>query len=733
MRSAWTTAAALGICLSAAAGEKKGPGPIVAPDGTRFVTVPARVIPEPQPRGKPYKPPATQWKRDPVLWGWTCERPDGTGLAFGGVHQTADDGRPHTRLKIGGKWVPIVDELRKKNPLQKYHARVLSLRDACKDALARARHIYFEGKPAAEEAKLLRENVDPAIGKCAKDLAALAAELKDLRGQGEYESGQVKFALRHLAAAAGYIRPFGARTTPEQMATTRKGQVELEIAAEALDAEPPPRALSLVVYEPKTKLYVIFGGEHFDYFTNDLWVFDPAKKRWLQRHQATAPEPRFDARLEPLGDGRVAMRGGCIYQPGKHYIHVGPAKWTYDVAKNTWTADGHAEKTFPSDTRSQRYWPPAGPEHFMKGARPDAAANEARLKALPVNTWVRMKTPVALGGRDWGTWVFDPDRDMLYVWAGGHCSYAGNDVARYHLATDRWEISDPVEIPLGCCGTNEMYPSGVNFNRRPWVKKHVWNGQAYDPGAKKMIMGSVNDAKIDRYSYVYDPDRSEWSGRFRVPDGMPNDAYGMQIRYTSRGMFAWNGPYLLDSKAMQWKKIAVQGKMPGGGVDSSGLVYDTKRDRMILATLNGYGKPFDGQLHALDMKTLRVGPLNPEGMKPAGKWQFFLREVAYCPTADLFLWPQRACFDGKTAPDLYMGYDAAKNRWVTVKLAVREGDGKAAPSGVCTSIHWDDKRKLFWLGNAAWNGAVWVLRFDPAKAEIKPLKDYAPPAAPAGK
>jgi hypothetical protein len=212
---------------------------------------------------------------------------------------------------------------------------------------------------------------------------------------------------------------------------------------------------------------------------------------------------------------------------------------------------------------------------------------------------------------------------------------------------------------------------------------------------------------------------------------MPNDAYGMQIRYTSRGMFAWNGPYLLDSKAMQWKKIAVQGKMPGGGVDSSGLVYDSKRDRMILATLGGYGKPFDGQLHALDMKTLSVVPLNPEGMNPGRKWQFFLREVAYCPGGDLFLWPQRACFEGKKAPDLYMGYDAAKNRWVTVKLAVKEGDGKAAPSGVCTSIHWDAKRGLFWLGNAAWNGAVWVLRFDPAKAEIKPLRDYAPPAAPA--
>jgi hypothetical protein len=712
------------------AGEPPPPPPLVAADGTKAVTVPARLIPEPEARGKGYPVPPTQWKRDPILWGWTCEPADGSGLTFGGVHQTADDGIAHTQIKEGGAWKLIVDELRKTNPLQKRCEQVRALRNACKDALARARHIYFEGKPAADQAKGLKDEVDPAVEKCAKDLAALVAELKGLSGLGEYEAGQVKAALKHLEAAAGLIKPFGAQVTPEQMAAMRKGQIELEIAAEPLDAEPAPRALSRIVWDSKTKLYAMFGGEHMDYSTNDLWVFDPAKRRWFQRHQDAAPEVRFDAHLDASGDGKLVMRGGCAHEPGKNYFHVGPAKWIYDLEKNTWTADGHQEKTYPSDTRSAKYYPPAGPEHFMKGARPDAAANEAKLKALPVNTWVKMKTPVPLGGRDWATWVYDTDRDMLYVWAGGHASYPGNDVARYHLATDRWEISDPIELPLGCCGTNEQYPSGFNFNQRPWCKKHVWNGQAYDPGIRKMVMGSVNDDKVDRCSYIYDPDRAEWSARFRVPDGMPIDGYGMQIRYTKSGMLAWNGPYRLDGKALEWKLLKVQGKMPGGGVDSSGLVYDSKRDRMIFSTLNGYGRPYDGQLHALDMQTLAVAPLNPEGMNPAGKWNFFPREVAYHPESDLFLWPQRVNIDGKGSPDLFAAYDAAKNRWVTVKLAFNPGDGQPNTGNTC-GIHWDAKRGLFWLGDSAWNGAVWAMRFDPAKAEIQTLKDYAPAAAPA--
>jgi len=721
--------------MSVSAGEPPPPPPLVAADGTKFVTVPARIIPEPLERGKPYPVPATQWKQDPIFWGWTCELPDGTGMTFGGVHQTADDGIAHTQIKVGGAWKLITDELRKNNPLQKRNEQVLALRNACKDALAKARHIYFEGKLAADEAKALKDEVDPAVGKCAKDLVALVAELKGQSGLGEYEAGQVKFALKHLEVAAGLIKPFGAQAAPDQMAAMRKAQIEMEIAAETFDAEPAPRALAKPAYDSKTKFYVIFGGEHMDYSMNDLWVFDPAKRRWFQRHQDAAPEVRFDAHLDAFGDGKVVMRGGGIYEPGKHYIHVGPAKWIYDLEKNTWTADGHQEKTFPSDTRSARYYPPAGPEAFMKGAKPDAAANEAKLKALPVNTWVRMKTLVPLGSRDWGTWVYDTDRDMLYVYAGGHASYAGNDVARYHLATDRWELTDPGEIPLGCCGTNEQYPAGFNFNRRPWCKMHVWNGQAYDPGLKKMVMGSVTDQKVDRYTYLYDPDRSEWSGRFRVPDGMPNSGYAMQIRWTKSGMFAWNGPYLLDSKTLEWKPIKVQGKMPGAGVDSSGMVYDAKRNRLILATLGGYAKPFDGQLHALDMQTLAVTPLNPEGMNPVGKWSIFLREVAHHPESDLFLWPQRINFEGKASSDLYAAYDAGKNRWVTVKLAINAGDGKFE-MGVSSGIHWDAKRGVFWVGDSGYGGGVWVMKFDPASAEIKPLKDYVPPAPaapPAGK
>ena len=706
--------------------------PASQPADIKATTIPERLVPEPAPRGKPYTVPATKWEQRPVLWGWTCELPDGSGLSFGGIHQTADDGNPHTSIRNGGVWQPMVEELRKANPLQKHFGQARKLRDDCKDTLATARHIFFEGQTPDEEARLIRSDVDLAIGKLAADLTRFVSELKALKDPGEYESGQVTFALKHLAAAAGHIRPFGGQISPEQMATMRKAQIEIEIAAEAFDAEPPPRTLSRIAFEPKTRLFVIFGGDHMDYLTNDLWVFDPVKRRWFQRHPESAPEPRGDHHFDALGDGRIAMRGGYFYEPDKGYINAGPERWIYDVGKNTWSADGHREKTYSADTRSARYWPPARPEQYMKGPRPDAAANEARLKAIPVNTWVRLKTPAGAINRDWATWAYDPDRDMLYVWAGGHASYPGNDVARYHIATDRWEISDPVELPLGCAGTDEQYPSGFDFHRRPWCRKHVWNSQAYDPGLKKMVMNGANDQKIDPYFYLYDPEKADWVSRHRNATSMGNDAYNSQLRHTKHGMLDWYGnkAWLLDAKTLEWRPLTPQGRMPGTAVDSCGMVYDPKRDRVLFATLGGYAKPFDGQIHALDMAALKIEPLNPEGMSNSGARRMFLREAVYLPDADLFLWPGRLAMAGeqKRSPNLFPAYDPARNRWVTVKLAFVSGE-KERPfdkSEVSTGIAYDARRGLVWLGDSGWGGGVWVMRFDASKAEIAPLKDFVP-------
>src|SRR5271169_1666610 len=81
----------------------------------------------------------------PVIWGSECETPDGGGLRFGGCDQKADDGAVHTQIKIGGQWKPIVEELRKANPLQKYRDWVCRVAGRYGQGLRCLRFVYFEG------------------------------------------------------------------------------------------------------------------------------------------------------------------------------------------------------------------------------------------------------------------------------------------------------------------------------------------------------------------------------------------------------------------------------------------------------------------------------------------------------------------------------------------------------------------------------------------------------------
>jgi hypothetical protein len=696
--------------------------------------IPERKPVDPEQRGQRYPAPRPGAdKKAEGLWGWRCELADGSGLAFGGLNAGADDGAAHTRIKEAGQWKSIVEELRKENPLQKYHDRVWALREECKDSLAHARHIFFEGPTETQEKKFLAERVNPALQKLAAELSALIGELKGANNPGEYEAGQVQFALGKLEAAGSAFQSFTGRTSPEQLANLRRSQNGLEIAAEALDAEPAPRACSQIAYDSKTRLYALFAGTHFDYVTNDLWVFDPARRRWFQRHPATAPEPRADHSFEAAGDGRINMRGG-FYQTNnadygaKPYAHIGPARWVYDIEHNVWTPEDPKEKGFPSDQRGYRPEPgPYDPEYYMAGERPDAAANEARLNAVPVNTWVEVKPPILLcGNRDYSTAAYDPDRDMLYVYGGGHCVYSGCDVAVYHLATNRWEQGEPLEECLGGIATDWEYPEGLNFNRRPWLRCHSWNSYAYDSVSKQMVYAGVHGTTGHQGGFFcpYDPDRAEWCARRPLAGGMSNWEMDIQVRGTPHGLLAWNRDdqhlWLLDGKSLTWNKLEYKGKgiLPNPCVDFSSMAYDPKRDRMLFFP-GEFGRPPSCQVIALDFATHQVSKLDPEGMdaSPEARTLGGRRDIAYHPDSDLFIWAVPI-----KGSDLLVAYDAAKNRWVTIKL-----NGRVS-SSVSSTIFYDAKRKLLWIDeHGPRKGQAWVTRFDPDKAEIKPLKEFSPP------
>lgn len=596
----------------------------------------------PQEKPKSYRLPPTDLHQR-VIWGSTCEVPDGPSLAFGGQDQQSDDGNPHTRIKIDGQWVSIYEELRSRNPFQ----------------------------PGVDR-----------WWKAVKEVQALRAHQRF-----EWFEGRV-ISIEHESVPGDWT----------------------------LDAEPLPRALSPIAYDPKTKLFVLFGGDHLDYLMNDTWVFDPAEKKWTHRTPRTSPPPRANHALKAPGDGTVVLSGGYAYTSNTDYVggqyrDHNDGDWTYDLGANTWTGKGGVEEARVFRTGRLH------PDFYMQGPPPDPSAVAQWLAAVPVNAWTLTRPPqLPALNRDWGTAVFDPDRDLILRWSGGHSAHGGTDVLQYHVRTNRWELPFPVEFPLGQLYSNTDYPEGWNFNHRPWITGHTYQNYGYDPNLKKMLFTGKRE-----YCYVWDSDVGDWTTRFAKPKGMTYDScfYTLTLTPTPQGLVCWTQEgrlFRFDGKA--WVEMPLQGaKMPGSVVDNSTIVYDSKRDR-LLAIRKGYGdkNPFDGTIAVIEVKSGEVRLLSPAGKDKAAAVPY-LCQFRFDPGSDLLL---GGCTLEPDADGVHRtpAYDCAGDRWVSLRIGGDDPSGKKGRN-VSLGMMYDPKRKLFWAVDT--NSNVYVLRLDVTVADLRPL------------
>lgn len=674
-------------------------------------------------RGKERRPPGGigMAEKFPIIWGWRVETPDGKGLIFGGMSINTDDPRPETQIKVDGKWVGIRAELRQSNPLQPSHDVLETLRQPLQKTTALARHSYLEGRNENDEKIFLEKEIGPLIIEILGKLKDVKNSLAKLAGNDSYITNQIAFVNSHLDFVPTSLEGLGKSVTSEKLASLRQARIHLEQAIEALDAEPPARILSMLAYDSKTDLFALFGGEHYDFLSNDLWVFDPKKKIWQQRHPKKAPEPRAEHFFTSNGDGKVLMRGGYLYgfkNPGwdnATYVNAGPEEWVYDLATDIWS--GPAElATFSSDTRGYRLGNYL-PDYFTSDPRPDAVAHEKKLAELPLNTWVSLKPPKSLAwNRDWGTFAFDPDRDLIYWYSGGHSAYSGTDVAHYHLSTNCWDQLVETEFAPGFIGTNQPM-LGWSFNRRPWMG-HQYKSYAYHPELKKMIMNGRqgNRNSWDQFFYIYDPDCGDWVSRHPTPIFFGR--HNAQVFHTEPyGMLTWYGDKIwqLEVNSLKWKEYVLKGKLRSTCVDSSGWVFDSKRNRALIFAATGYAKPYDGQVYSVASEEVSV--ITPEGtaelltLTKDKKFFFHLREIVWHPGVDLFIF-------NSLLPGGYMvAFDSANNKWVGLKVS---GDSS---KGVSAGMGFDKKRNLIYIADAY--SQVFAMRFDPKTVVIKSLPEIA--------
>jgi hypothetical protein len=386
------------------------------------------------------------------------------------------------------------------------------------------------------------------------------------------------------------------------------------------------------------------------------------------------------------------------------------------------------------------------------------AAQKQTLENLPVNQWVHLPSPGrAAPTRTWGSATFDPGREQILYWGGGHCGYEGNDVDAYSVPDHTWRrLSQVAEYPERLWN-HGVRLAGVTFAGGPWTD-HGRSIYAYDPVTHNLIMArairlttgyepevlrrfpmaltSDYQARVDALvnppsSYVkyatwkFDPDGGTFELLGAAPEGLdtllstPHGVVGLNVNWPRRLNDAgYHLPpaaqppedtalSLFDAKAGAWQRLGEKQTSPQN-YERTSLAYDSNRDRVLL---HGGGANRD-ELWSFELKERRWKNLTPTVITPqGGKPPASGRESVFLAKQDLLL--IYAASSKEPRAWTLWAYRPARNGWEELEIS-----GKDIPRrmGWNDAVIYDARRDLILLVAGAsgdtGKASVYALRFN---------------------
>jgi len=519
---------------------------------------------------------------------------------------------------------------------------------------------------------------------------------------------------------------------------------------------PSARAGHFTVYDPQTGWVIIGGGYNRSDLT-DMWAFDAGRDTW-QKLRGKVPTG-FYITGDIAADQRLILLVTNSKTPGDTTgcNELFPVRTTYGYRLDQSTAivDDSSGRPLEAIPKKEKLKLPATSMQELEFQQ------SARLDSLPPNQWAFMENSAGIvASRTWGSATFDTDRGLILYWGGGHCGYGGNDVDAYDVTTGLWLNRDRApEFPERLWNRgNGSRLGGVTFQGRPWVI-HGRKIYAYDPVSHQMILVRpirlttgydpeplsdfpdrrvvFQDALVKppssyvRYAtWSYDPESGTWTLLGSAPVGLdllvttPQGVMGIDTNWRTRLNDAgYNRPwdermtpeqnhvYLLDVDSKSWTRMSQFQTSPQNLYEMTSLVYDSKRDQLIL---HGGGKRRD-EVWSFDLAKRRWKNLEPRVTSPHElQPPVCSREAVYLPNEDVVLHYGRVSPNRMQAP--VWVYTVAKNAWSKVDIPPLEG---MRPYGHNRGLLYDPARDLIWLvvgtGGAEGKAYVYVMDYQSEK------------------
>lgn len=593
------------------------------------------------------------------------------------------------------------------------------------------------------EAKL---NLKDLVSGINNDIATLDKSLKTNYGKAKGQSRlQLKWALGYLKNITEKSLSSKALLETINIKSIASLDELHELALElinTLEWVPPKRANSPLVYDEDTKKILMFGGDRQEGLIADTWVYDVMNKNWSQCRPLLSPAPSAGHALSYSSESKKSI-----------YVNTRTNQcWAYDMKDNEWAIikmvgeakilgyGWHPGTAVLGDggllikVCAQRKKPPvtfmtkldvsqadkemtrklgvtpgskkprivykngkSQPQWHEKNAGEISHEKEKKvLDNLPTNTWVKRIVPDFKRGvnRAWSSAVFDPEREVILHWGGGHSAHCGNNVLMYSTRTNRYFSGTRPEYSLDWgtgYGSNLCPPARFTYKGGPFLGHQ--RSYAFDVSTGKLITPNYSGK-----FFTYDPKLLDWTTNMDIPfkSKSPGSIGAIAMCSYTNGVAAYlnNKLYLYDSKKKTWEQCPTKIKLPPSRTDRQGISFDSNRNRLLL-----FSSSLKGDVISYDLKRKTALKINPGWKKEKVT---VMREVVYVKHLDcVFTYSAVKTTDGKFSWALF---DCKKNKWFRVALS---GTG---PFGVSTGLVYDPKKKLIWMMDT-WS-QVYVLKPD---------------------
>ncbi len=373
---------------------------------------------------------------------------------------------------------------------------------------------------------------------------------------------------------------------------------------------------------------------------------------------------------------------------------------------------------------------------------------------MPANEWRLLENPGrAAPLRTWGSCSFDTDKGQIVYWGGGHCGYGGADYDFYDVAEHTW-ISSPTiaEYPeRNWDKSGGVYPAGLMVSGAPFMR-HGRKCYAYDPVSRRVVnmkyiyltagyepdflksywplkpdFGQGENFKQSGYqkwvTWTYEPRTEKWELLCPVPPGLdllvttPKGVAGVNY-YWERVDGADNAVYMLDVAGRKWNRLSAEGARPRNLYELTALVYDSKRNQVIL---HG-GGPKQDELWRFALAGGQWEKVEPQFAAGAGgKPPVCEREAVYIPGEDVFL--TAGAVAGAKDPPAVWAYDVGENRWYKTDIPAPPGKRVNDLVGQNRAWTYDPRHNLVLmvLGDRPGDDSraqVFALRYDHGKVKL---------------